>query len=58
MLGNLGIKATQLFYVPSYGEDFALLVGQLVGPRLQYLGDDVRSFPWRGQLVAALVALC
>ena len=31
MLENLGIKSTYLFYVPSVGEDFALLVGQLVG---------------------------
>ena len=46
-----------MFYVPSVGEDIALLVGQLVGFGLQYLGDDVRPFPWRGQLVAALVAL-
>ena len=44
--------------MPSVGEDFALLVGQLVGAGLQYLGDDVRPFPRRGQLVAALVALC
>ena len=46
-----------MFYVPSIGEDFALLVGQLVGSGLQYLGDDVRPFPWWGQLVAALAAL-
>ena len=46
-----------MFYVSSVGEDFALFVGQLVGPGIQYLGDDVRSFPWWGQLVAALIAL-
>ena len=27
MLGNLRVEATYLFYVPSVGEDFALLVG-------------------------------
>ena len=26
-LGNLRVEATYLFYVPSVGEDFALLVG-------------------------------
>ena len=57
MLGSLRVETTYLFYVPSVGEDFALLVGQLVGPGSQHSGDNVRPFPWRGQLVAALVAL-
>ena len=31
MLGNLWVEATYLFYVPSIVEDFALLVGIIVG---------------------------
>src|SRR6185312_17333232 len=41
----------------SVGEDFAVLVCQLVRAGLEYLGDYVQSFPWGRELVAAPVVL-
>jgi hypothetical protein len=38
--------------VPSIVVDLALIVGQLVCPGLQNLGDDERPFPRRSKLVA------
>jgi hypothetical protein len=46
-----------LFNIPSIGEDFAISGLELVGARLEDLGDDVWSLPWRSQLVTTLVAL-
>ena len=44
-------------YVPSVGADFAVFVRQLVRAGFEHLGDYVRSFPWRRELVAAPVVL-
>jgi hypothetical protein len=38
--------------VPSVAVDFASIVGQLVCPGLQNLGDDEWPFPGRSKLVA------
>jgi hypothetical protein len=38
--------------VPSVALDLALIVGQLVCPRLQNLGDDEQPFLGRSKLVA------
>ena len=45
-LGTLRIEATELLYVPSIGEDFAIFVRQLVRAGLEHLGYDVWAFPW------------
>jgi hypothetical protein len=41
-----------LFDVPNVVVDLALIVGQLVCPGLQDLGDDEGLFPGRGEFVA------
>ena len=46
-----------MFDVPRVGEDLAIDGFQLVGTGTEYFRDDVRSFPWRGELVVVLVAL-
>jgi hypothetical protein len=43
----LRVLATKLLNVPSVGEDFALLVHQLVRVGLEYLDDDVGPLPRR-----------
>jgi hypothetical protein len=43
--------------VPSVAVDLALIVGQLVCPGLQNLGDDDGPFPGRSKLVAPSGAL-
>jgi hypothetical protein len=56
-LDEQGIEATYLFDIPSVGEDFVVRGTKLVGPRLEYFHDDVRSFPRQRELVAAFIAL-
>ena len=46
-----------MFDVPGIGEDLAIDGFQLVGTWTEYFRADVRSFSWRGELVAILVAL-
>jgi hypothetical protein len=41
-----------LLDVPNVAVDLALIVGQLVCPKLQNLGNDERPFPGRSKLVA------
>jgi hypothetical protein len=36
-----------MFYVPSVGEDFTLLVRELVHAGIEHFNDDVGLFPWR-----------
>lgn len=46
-----------MFYITGISVDFPFFVGELACPWLKYFGDDKRALPWRGELVAALVAL-
>jgi hypothetical protein len=46
-----------LLDVLDIGKDPAVDGFQLVGAWLEYLYDNVRSLPWRGELVVVLVAL-
>ena len=53
----LRVKATWLFDVPGIDKDFTVDGPELVGAWSEHLHDDVRSLPWRRELVAVLVAL-
>ena len=39
------------------GDGFAVISLELVGARLEYLCNDVRSFPWGRKLMVIFVAL-
>ena len=43
--------------VPDVDEDFAVDGLELVGAGLEHLRDDIRSLPWRRELVMVFVAL-
>ena len=46
-----------MFDVLGVDEDFTVDGLELIGAWSKHLRDDVRSFPWRRELVAVLVAL-
>ena len=43
--------------VPDIDEDFAIDGLEFVGARSKHLRDDIRSLPWRRELMMVLVAL-
>ena len=46
-----------MFDVPGTDEDFVVDGPKLVGAWSEHFRDDVWSLPWRGELMAVLVAL-
>ena len=53
----LRVKATQLLDVPGIDEDLIVDGLELVCAWSEHLRGDVRSLPWRRELMAVLVAL-